>query len=151
MQKCCLRTSSAFGSLPGWAVLRLVVRGGDGDDDASDATGATKRLELLYVSYTSLGDTATISYTYNWDIRPILPKTCFVRPGPIRSVRKAELRLDTPDDYEGYCGTLFAIVLGSLKTRDLTRRIRLDRSRKVVAPLAIDVTLSEVEKALQAE
>ncbi|MFN3166284.1 MAG: DUF1553 domain-containing protein [Phycisphaeraceae bacterium] len=86
--------------------------------------------------------------SYNRDIRPILSDKCFACHGPDSAAREAELRLDTPDDGEGYFGAMLAIVPGDPEASELVSRVHSSNSRIVMPPPSFKVTLTDAEKAL---
>jgi hypothetical protein len=88
------------------------------------------------------------SISYNRDIRPILSDKCFACHGPDSAAREAELRLDTPDDGEGYFGATIAIVPGDPEASELVSRIHSSKSSIVMPPPSFKVTLTDAEKAL---
>jgi len=87
--------------------------------------------------------------SYNRDIRPILSDKCFFCHGPDNQHRKAQLRLDKPDDGEGYDGAhLAAAVPGEPDLSELVSRIYSQKPKLVMPPAASKKTLTDAEKAL---
>ena len=86
---------------------------------------------------------------FNFHVRPILVKNCYLCHGPDSSSREAELRLDT---FEGATalreGGIFAIKPGKPGRSEVIHRINSDDSDKVMPPPASNLSLSEREKAI---
>lgn len=86
---------------------------------------------------------------FNFHIRPVLVKNCYLCHGPDPSSRKSELRLDT---FEGATGTgesgLAAIVPGRPGKSEVIRRIMHHNPDEVMPPPESKLTLSEREKRL---
>ncbi len=60
---------------------------------------------------------------YNRDVRPILAENCFPCHGPDSAARKADLRLDRPQEATADRGGRAAIVPGKPETSELVRRL----------------------------
>ncbi|MFK7790375.1 MAG: PSD1 and planctomycete cytochrome C domain-containing protein [Phycisphaeraceae bacterium] len=88
------------------------------------------------------------SLSFNRDIRPILSDKCFACHGPDRNTLKAELRLDTPENGEGYDGAYFAITPGDPDASELATRIHSNKAKTVMPPPAVKNPLTAQEKAL---
>ena len=86
--------------------------------------------------------------SYNRDIRPILSDKCFSCHGPDSHKRSAELRLDTPDDGEGYVGAYYAIEPGDPDASDVVSRIHTNNAKMKMPPSGSKLTLTDAEKAL---
>jgi len=86
--------------------------------------------------------------SYNRDIRPILSDKCFSCHGPDRAARKADLRLDMPEDGEGYFGAMIAIDPGNPEESELVERIHSTRTRTMMPPPESNLSLTDEEKAL---
>ncbi|MDF9794906.1 hypothetical protein OKW21_000169 [Catalinimonas alkaloidigena] len=86
---------------------------------------------------------------FNFHIRPILVKNCYLCHGPDSSSREADLRLDT---FEG-ATTLrdedtYAVLPGHPTKSEMIRRIHADDPNEVMPPPESNLSLSEQEKAL---
>jgi hypothetical protein len=84
--------------------------------------------------------------SYNRDIRPILSDKCFSCHGPDSAARKAQLRLDTPDNGDDYDGAYFAIIPGDPEASELVNRIHSTKSKIVMPPPKFKNDLTEQEK-----
>nr|WKN38331.1 PSD1 and planctomycete cytochrome C domain-containing protein [Tunicatimonas sp. TK19036] len=86
---------------------------------------------------------------FNFHIRPILVKNCYLCHGPDSSSREAELRLDT---FEGATalrkGDTYAVLPGHSKKSEVIKRIYADDPNEMMPPPESNLTLSEREKAL---
>lgn len=86
---------------------------------------------------------------FNFHIRPILVKNCYLCHGPDSSSREAELRLDT---FEGATalreGDTYAVLPGHPGKSEVVRRIHADDPNEVMPPPESNLSLSEQEKAL---
>ena len=86
--------------------------------------------------------------SFNRDIRPILSDKCFTCHGPDSNARKADLRLDTPENGDDYDGAYFAIVPGDPAASELVSRIQSKKAKLVMPPAEVKNPLTEDEKAL---
>ena len=86
---------------------------------------------------------------FNFHVRPILVRNCYLCHGPDPSGRKADLRLDT---YEGATASLkeggHAIVPGKPSKSQLVNRIYHEEEDQVMPPPESNYKLTEREKAL---
>ncbi|MEM9833955.1 MAG: PSD1 and planctomycete cytochrome C domain-containing protein [Bacteroidota bacterium] len=86
---------------------------------------------------------------FNFHVRPILVKNCYLCHGPDSSSREADLRLDTFEDATALRkGNLFAIKPGHPQTSEVIHRINSDDPNEVMPPPASNLKLSEREKAI---
>jgi len=86
--------------------------------------------------------------SFNRDIRPILSENCLPCHGPDSAAREADLRLDTPDDGQGYGGAYSVIEPGDTGASELVERIHETRARFVMPPPDSQLSLTDEEKAL---
>lgn len=82
---------------------------------------------------------------FNREIRPILSNKCFACHGPDEKVRKADLRLDTPEGIFADRGGYFAVVKGKPEESDLVRRINAKQPNKAMPPRKSGKTLSPAD------
>ena len=86
---------------------------------------------------------------FNFHIRPILVKNCYLCHGPDFSSREAELRLDT---FEGATalreGDIYAVSPGHPRKSELIKRIHADDPNEIMPPPESNLSLTEREKAL---
>ncbi len=71
---------------------------------------------------------------FNRDIRPLLADKCFSCHGPDRNMRKADLRLDTPEGLLGTGDQTGVIVPGKPAESEFFSRITTDDSEQVMPP-----------------
>ena len=86
---------------------------------------------------------------FNFDVRPILVRNCYLCHGPDPSGRKVDLRLDT---YEGATALrdegIKAVVPGSLRKSELIRRITHEDPEIVMPPPETNLKLSDYDIAV---
>ena len=87
--------------------------------------------------------------SFNFDVRPILVRNCYLCHGPDPSSRKADLRLDI---YEGATASneegIHPIVPGSIRKSELVRRINHADPEVVMPPPETNMKLSDYEIAV---
>lgn len=86
---------------------------------------------------------------FNFHVRPILVKNCYLCHGPDSSSREADLRLDT---FEGATALrendIYAIVPNHPKRSEVVKRINSDDPDYIMPPPESNLSLSESEKEL---
>lgn len=86
---------------------------------------------------------------FNFHVRPILVKNCYLCHGPDSSSREADLRLDIFEAATAQReGDLFAIKPGHPRQSEVIHRINSDDPDKVMPPPASNLKLNEREKAI---
>ncbi|MEQ9438293.1 MAG: PSD1 and planctomycete cytochrome C domain-containing protein [Cyclobacteriaceae bacterium] len=111
-------------------------------------------LTAILLSQCAEQPTATLPQTvdFNFHIRPILVKNCYLCHGPDSSSREADLRLDT---FEGATALrendTYAVLPGHPGKSELVRRINADDPNEIMPPPESNLNLSEKEKALLAK
>lgn len=86
---------------------------------------------------------------FNFHVRPILVKNCYLCHGPDPSSREAELRLDTFEDATAQREDgKFAVAPGHPDESEMIRRILASDPNEVMPPPESNLSLSEQEKAL---
>ena len=104
--------------------------------------GAVAIFILAIIAFTQCSDRHPSVNTpehvdFNFDVRPILVRNCYLCHGPDPSSRKADLRLDT---YEGATALrehgITAIMPGKLKKSELVRRINHHDPEMVMPPFS---------------
>lgn len=71
---------------------------------------------------------------FNRDIRPILAENCYTCHGPDRNQRKADLRLDTPEDLARVAGNIEAVRAGRIEESELLRRLLAENPEERMPP-----------------
>ena len=86
---------------------------------------------------------------FNFHVRPILVKNCYLCHGPDSSSREADLRLDIFEAATAWReGDIFAIKPGKPQRSEVIHRINSDDPDKVMPPPASNLSLTEREKAI---
>jgi len=86
---------------------------------------------------------------FNFHVRPILVKNCYLCHGPDPSSREAELRLDTFEDATASREDgKHAVLPGHADQSEMIRRILASDPNEVMPPPESNLSLSEEEKAL---
>ncbi len=86
---------------------------------------------------------------FNFHVRPILVKNCYLCHGPDSSSREADLRLDTFEAATALReGDIFAIKPGKPGKSAVIHRINSDDPDKLMPPPASNLSLTEREKAI---
>ncbi len=85
-------------------------------------TGATL-LPIVFAGGSGAAPGAQPKLQYNRDIRPIFADTCFACHGPDSAARKADFRLDRPNDVTTMRNGHAAIVKGNPELSEMIRRI----------------------------
>ncbi|XAM00916.1 DUF1553 domain-containing protein [Phycisphaeraceae bacterium D3-23] len=122
--------------------LAVIVMPGCGQGRGESASPATALQPV------SAGDEAAAPLSYNRDVRPILSDKCFACHGPDRAAREADLRLDMPDDGDGFFGAMSVIDPDDPSASVLLSRVHSTRSRLVMPPPESKLTLTADEKAV---
>ena len=84
---------------------------------------------------------------FNRDIRPIFSETCFQCHGPDEKARKADLRMDLPEDAYKERDGIVPIVPGNLQKSDAWTRIISEDKDEMMPPPKSHLTLSKDDKA----
>lgn len=71
---------------------------------------------------------------FNRDIRPILADNCYACHGPDRVQRKADLRLDMPEDLARVAGNIETVRAGRLQESELLRRLLAENPEERMPP-----------------
>jgi hypothetical protein len=112
---------------------------------------ATPFLAVVFFNSCSDQRSATLPPTvdFNFHVRPILVKNCYLCHGPDSSSREADLRLDIFEAATALReGDIFAIKPGKPGKSEVIHRINSDDPDKVMPPPASNLKLSEREKAI---
>lgn len=98
---------------------------------------------LLTVQAESSSDADRVQF--NRDVRPILADNCYACHGPDRNQRKADLRLDTPEDLARVVGDIEAVRAGRLQESELLRRLLAESPEERMPPPASDKQLTQAQ------
>ncbi|MFI4859877.1 MAG: DUF1553 domain-containing protein [Phycisphaerales bacterium JB063] len=115
---------------------------------AEDASSAGSAMPVSALQPASAVVDGSGQLSYNRDVRPILSDKCFACHGPDRAAREADLRLDLPEDGEGYFGAMSVIDLDDPASSELLVRVHTTRSRLIMPPPAAKLTLTDGEKSV---
>src|SRR5262245_11165226 len=104
-----------------------------------------RRSLLVLASLLPAAPSAAGPVDFNRDVRPILSNNCFACHGPDEKVRKADLRLDTPEGATADRDGSAAIVPGKPDASSLVERITADEPSERMPPTRTGKKLSKAE------
>ena len=114
-------------------------------DDRGPARGAVT-LALLGLTGLAAPGLADEGPRYNRDIRPILSEHCFACHGPDSASRKADLRLDRPEDALADRGGYAPIVPGDPEASELIYRVESEDELDMMPPPSSHKPLTAEQK-----